>query len=682
MNRKKETYIRKGARVRVADLTLEGAERWHNARLGTVAESSNATALLHVLLDGDPVPLPVLWSDVDVEQKPRHGQIDLPISSIRPSRWQHRRRWAPASLQELAQSIQEVGLINRLLVFRDEDGDTYEIIAGERRFRALAALALVDVGDTDRLDRAVRILSSDWTHLAGVLENLPGTVPCELRDGTAADFREIVIVENLQRENCTAVEEAEAFQTLIQEEHYTHASLAQRLGKSRAYITQRLGLLGLAEGVRDSVDDNEISFTAARSIATLPEAVQPAVAAHVQDLASKEGDSQATTRKVQAMARQINTFLDIHTWDPGPEVIAPLIRNRLRLVRHHLERLDAERTGEAVVALRQSASPYGYGPGDNLVGKKPLTLVQDPRNVAAVLSQLTGQRDMTTDEFWAAAAHDRNWLCVYCVFYGHTQPAEVKDAPHCLRWDGQDVATCTGFIAHDDPLVIPLGYHLVRWADQLGVPYLGRLLGGGKLAYLDDIDVYADLQELAAAGSHEKAAQQEMAQTQAHLPALRSYCGAQAEKKLARLLWSFGHVQAHRCALCVHHRPELADQNLPPCHFAIEPLSSQFGNETVAPAMGALVSQDGLLVPRCIEFRHRAPPQILPLDGFRFPSSKEGRAVVLHWLRTIAGRGSSENNHISNCTLNHRAGELIWYSILRHGVAKGSNKDCSDGSAV
>jgi len=187
------------------------------------------------------------------------------------------------------------------------------------------------------------------------------------------------------------------------------------------------------------------------------------------------------------------------------------------------------------------------------------------------------------------------------------------------------------------------------------------------MAYLDDIDVYADLQARAAAGSHERAVQQEMAQTQAHLPALRSYCGAQAEKKLADLPFSFGHVQAHRCALCVHHRPELADQNLPPCHFAIEPLSSQFGNETVAPAMGALVSQDGLLVPRCIEFRHRAPPQILPLDGFRFPSSKEGRAVVVHWLRTIAGKGSSQNNH--NNTL---AGPLAW---LPYGREKGPNLD-------
>lgn len=661
MNKKKKAFLRKGARVRVADTTLEGAERWHNARLGTVVDSTNETSLVKVTLDGDPRPRFVEWSAVDVEQKPRHGQVDLPIASIRPSRWQHRRRWDPASLQELAQSIQEVGLINRLLVFADENGQHYELIAGERRLRALSALALVKAGDAVNLDLAIEMVTpADWYQIAGLLDNLPGTVPCELRAGVAADFREIVIVENLQRENCSAIEEAEAFHTLIEEEHYTHASLAKRLGKSRAYITQRLGLLGLVESVRDSVDEQAISFTAARSIATLPEDVQPAVTAHVQELAAREGDSQATTRKVQAMARQINTFLDPETWTPPDgEVVSPSVRNQLRLVRHVLRTLDRDRRGEAVISLRGAQNTWGYGTVRNLIGKQPLTLVRDRVDLATVLRQLTGRPDPTTAEFWAEAAQANHWRCVDCRFWAYPLPETATDKAHCERWNGADVDTCLGFIGHMDPLVIPLSYHFSGWAEKLGIPAQENT-SRGDYGHLDDVDTYRDLVERAARAAQEQESQREMEKTQAHLPALRSYCGAQAEQALTGLPWGFGHAQAHRCDLCVNYRSELTDQDLPPCRFSVKPFENRFDGTTVAPGMGALVSQEGLLVPRCVEFRHREVPQVLPLAGFRFPSTKDGRAAVLHWLRTIAGRGSSENVH--NYTL---AGPLAWLPYPR-----------------
>ena len=412
MNKKKEALIHKGARVRVADPGGNGSDRWANARTGIVARTPQGKAGIQVLLDGQTHSQFVDWSDVDVEQKPRHTWLELPLSEIRPSRWQYRRNWDPDKLLELAKSIREHGLINRLLVFRvdsPESREGYELIAGERRLRACAALAMVQ-GRAQGLADAVEVTARAdwWDHCfdtsqqaaAGLLEDLDGdTVPCELRAGDATTFREIVILENLQRQDPSPVEEAEAFRILMEEEGYTQAALAGCLGKSQPYVSQRLGLLGLAEEVRDVVQEQAISFSAARAIATLPEAVQPAVSEHVQELAQREGDSQATTRKVQAMTRQIRKFLDPANWEPPESVpLAPATRNRLRMLKHLVANLDPVHAGEAVIELRGLASVRGT----NYTGKKPLAIADNPYDAHHVAGILAGVEPGTVArDLWA-----------------------------------------------------------------------------------------------------------------------------------------------------------------------------------------------------------------------------------------------------------------------------------------
>lgn len=561
-------------------------------------------------------------------------RADLPLRRIHPSRWQYRRRFDAAGLLELAQSIQEHGLINRLLVFRHENGYDFEIIAGERRLRALAALALVHLKDARTLDAAVDMMASGGGR--ALLETMPdvATVSCEVRPGTAADYREIVILENLQREDPTPIEEAEAFNTLMIEEHYTQSQLGRRLGKSQGYISQRLGLLDLADEVRDTVHDEGISFTAARAIATLPKAAQPAVTAHVQDLAKDQADDAATSRKVEAMTRQIRAFLDPHTWEPPAQVISPQIRNRLRLVQHYLQALDPARAGDIAVALRTVPTSQWTTSTFNLTGKRPLTVASDHHLLQTLLRHLEGSG--VAMDYWAEAAQARGWTCQQCQFVSQPRPESCID-PLCDQWDGQGVATCQFFIGPFDPVVLPLGRTLVNWAFRSEMEYLSS----NGMNYLDSIPAYTQLQERAVQGIADMAREQEQSARQAHLPDLAAYWSAQQDPDDSP--FELDHVQAHHCRQCLHHEPgNLSEDNaLPPCYFATHPLQlDRYTHDTTrAPGMAVLVQRGGCMVPRCDEFRYREPPAIQPLPHFRFPTERGDRALVLGWFHRLADPG-------------------------------------------
>ena len=640
MNDKKRTLIHEGARVRVANAAYSGDERWTNALVGTVISTpSQAGIRVKVKLDIEEFPSFIPWSDLDVEQKPRAQWLDLPLVLIRPSRWQYRRRFDADGLRELALSIQQAGLINRLLVFRHEDGDHFEVIAGERRLRALCALAIESRGRAD----AIRLVSeADWWQNADQL--LPPlidspTAACEVRDGVAADFREIVIIENLHREDVTALEEARAFQVLLEEQSYTQAELARRLGKSQGYISQRMGLLGLAEEVRDVVDSQEISFTAARAIATLPEAMQPAVAAHVQKQQEVQGDSGATTRKVQVMARQVKDFFDPERWDPPEgEEIWPDTRNRLRLLKHFIQGLTAEQMPGAFERLLSAKT----GTDGNLMGKKPLTIANQSHLTGRVLIRLTGQDlGYSTDEhLWRQIAPDCGWGCDSCQFASARQPNAGQDLL-CRRWRGHDVQTCIKYIGPDDPLLLSFprnSYQFARKVESLKIelPILDSWF------YTTSFEQYADVQEQIAAEEKVEETREAQENAQCHLQALNEYWAAQALPEDSP--FDVGHGQAQLCQLCVNYRPDLLLQALPPCRLAVEPLKAEYSDRTRAPDMGVLVRDDGLMAPRCVEYRWAETAIFPALSGFTFPERYRGE--VLDWLRGIlrVSAGYEHNN--------------------------------------
>lgn len=163
----------------------------------------------------------------------------LPIDRITPNPFQPRKQFDTTELEELAASIREKGILQPILVRRQ--GEAFQIIAGERRFRA--------------------------SQLAG-----KDTIPALIRDQvTDREMREDALIENIIRVQLNAIEEAEAYQELILSCGYTHEQLSDRLGKSRPAITNSLRLLKLHPQIRERVVAGDLSAGHARVLAPLSE---------------------------------------------------------------------------------------------------------------------------------------------------------------------------------------------------------------------------------------------------------------------------------------------------------------------------------------------------------------------------------------------------------------------------
>ena len=182
----------------------------------------------------------------DVMKTESSGSLSLPISQVETCSSQPRKRFDDESLQELADSISQHGIIQPLTVRKLSSG-YYQIIAGERRWRA--------------------------ARLAG-LQEVP-VIVIEADDRKAA---ELAMIENLQREDQNPMEEAAGFQSLIESYHMTQEEAAQRVGKSRSAVTNALRLLGLTPSVRKLVEEGKLSAGHARALVPLSPSLQESAA--------------------------------------------------------------------------------------------------------------------------------------------------------------------------------------------------------------------------------------------------------------------------------------------------------------------------------------------------------------------------------------------------------------------
>lgn len=185
----------------------------------------------------------------DVLKPESAGNLYLPISQVESYSNQPRKSFDETALAELADSIREHGIIQPLTVRKLSSG-YYQIIAGERRWRA--------------------------ARMAGLTE-VPAVV-VEADDRKAA---ELALVENLQREDLNPMEEAAGFQALMESYHMTQEEAAQRVGKSRSAVANALRLLGLQPSVREKVERGELSAGHARALVPLPAALQEKAAAAI-----------------------------------------------------------------------------------------------------------------------------------------------------------------------------------------------------------------------------------------------------------------------------------------------------------------------------------------------------------------------------------------------------------------
>lgn len=197
---------------------------------------------LAALLGEDPAVAPAAGAG---ESRRAPQQLALPIEHLVPNRYQPRTKFDEESLAQLADSIREKGIIQPIVVRRAKEAQRYEIVAGERRWRAAQRAQLHQV-------------------------------PVVVRDFSDAEALEIAILENVQRQDLNAVEEALAYRRLQREFNYTQEQLGQALGKSRSHIANTLRLLVLPEMVRGLIVDGKLTAGHAR---TLVAADQPEVLA-------------------------------------------------------------------------------------------------------------------------------------------------------------------------------------------------------------------------------------------------------------------------------------------------------------------------------------------------------------------------------------------------------------------
>lgn len=168
----------------------------------------------------------------------REEIVQLPISQIIPNPYQPRTLFDEEKIEELARTIHTHGVIQPIVVRAGKEQDFYEIIAGERRFRAMKSLG--------------------WE-----------TVPALVRELGDKETASIALIENLQREELTSIEEAAAYQNLLELHEITQEALAQRLGKSQSAVANKLRLLKLPEEVKNGLLQREVSERHARALIPL-----------------------------------------------------------------------------------------------------------------------------------------------------------------------------------------------------------------------------------------------------------------------------------------------------------------------------------------------------------------------------------------------------------------------------
>lgn len=201
------------------------------------------------------------------EAKAEAGVTEIPLYKVKANPDQPRKFFDQSSLQELSESIKKQGVLSPILV--KPSGDDYIIVAGERRFRA-SQLAKME------------------------------SIPVIIRKFSIEEQLEIALIENIQREDLTPVEEAKAYKHLMDTLTLTQQEVAEKVSKSRAAVANSLRLLNLSDNMLDSVDKGEISAGHARSILSV---VNPADQEILYNRVVNDGLS---VRESEAMSRELN----------------------------------------------------------------------------------------------------------------------------------------------------------------------------------------------------------------------------------------------------------------------------------------------------------------------------------------------------------------------------------------
>ena len=198
-----------------------------------------------------------------IVKEERNNATEIELSQIRSNPYQPRKVFDEEALNELADSIKVYGVVEPVILKKSVKG--YEIVAGERRCKA--------------------------SKIAGLT-----TVPAIIKDFTDEEMMEIAVLENLQRENLNAVDEANAYKTLMENLHLTQDQVSKRVNKSRSHITNLLGILALPEDVLTLVKENKLTMGHARCLSKLSDIEK------INELSKKVLEENLSVRELEALA--------------------------------------------------------------------------------------------------------------------------------------------------------------------------------------------------------------------------------------------------------------------------------------------------------------------------------------------------------------------------------------------
>ena len=243
---------------------------------------------LDALIPGSSAP-----SIHDMQPRNDSGVLLVPVKKIIPNPRQPRSHFNPTALAELAASIKEHGVIQPLLVSSNDTGDGYILIAGERRWQA--------------------------SQLAGLAE-----VPVIVRQTSDQQKLELALIENIQRADLNALEEAHAYRQLSDEFRLSHEQIAERVGKSRVAVTNTLRLLKLPDAVQQALVDGRVSEGHARALLALntPQSMEAAMKIVISQ--------EMTVRQTEELVRKLSGERRAAAPKAGPSPDTLALEERLR----------------------------------------------------------------------------------------------------------------------------------------------------------------------------------------------------------------------------------------------------------------------------------------------------------------------------------------------------------------
>lgn len=248
-----------------------------------------------------------------IKEDPKASEILLKINQVEPNRDQPRKEFDEDALLELADSIKQFGVLQPLLVQKKKD--YYEIIAGERRWRA--------------------------AKLAGLKE-----VPVLIKSYTDQEIVEISLIENIQRENLNPIEEAMAFKRLLEEFHLKQDEVAERVSKSRTAVTNSMRLLKLSDKVKQMIIDDMISTGHARALLAIEDEEQQYL------LATKIFDEKLSVRETEKLVKSLkNPKKEVKKTTPEHQFIYNDIAEKMKSIMGTKVNINAQANGKGKIEI-------------------------------------------------------------------------------------------------------------------------------------------------------------------------------------------------------------------------------------------------------------------------------------------------------------------------------------------